>query len=139
MGLHGPAFGSKHEYADLDICDQVQSSFQSSINFVALNIDNTKWTDEVSQYRVRGVPHFVFLDGHGRQQAAAVGRVPQQVALHACCLTHCRRRCKVRILMLCQWCRCLRTMQEPLQMEQSCRLHEQMARPQPQTMQQEQL
>ena len=55
--------------------------FKKNINFVALNIDNTKWTDEVSQYRVRGVPHFVFLDGQGRQLAAAVGRVPQQVRL----------------------------------------------------------
>lgn len=63
----------------LPVSAQVQSSFKNSINFVALNIDNTKWTDEVSQYRVRGVPHFVFLDRHGKQQAAAVGRVPQQM------------------------------------------------------------
>lgn len=63
----------------LPVSAEVQSTFKKSINFVALNIDNTKWTDEVSQYRVRGVPHFVFLDSQGRQLAAAVGRVPQQV------------------------------------------------------------
>ncbi|DBB10191.1 hypothetical protein WJX82_001148 [Trebouxia sp. C0006] len=63
----------------LPVSAQVQSSFKNSVNFVALNIDNTKWTDEVSQYRVRGVPHFVFLDRHGKQQAAAVGRVPRQM------------------------------------------------------------
>lgn len=63
----------------LPVSAQVQSNFKKSINFVALNIDNTKWTDEVSHYRVRGVPHFVFLDGHGKAQAAAVGRVPQQI------------------------------------------------------------
>lgn len=57
---------------------QVQSTFKKNINFVALNIDNTKWTEEVSQFRVRGVPHFVFLDSQGRQLGAAVGRVPQQ-------------------------------------------------------------
>ena len=49
---------------------QVQSSFKGKVNFVALNIDNSKWTGEVAQYRVRGVPHFAFLDKHGKQQAA---------------------------------------------------------------------
>lgn len=62
--------------------------FKKNINFVALNIDNTKWTDEVSQYRVRGVPHFVFLDGQGRQLAAAVGRVPQQASLSSAIIDH---------------------------------------------------
>lgn len=58
---------------------QLEEDFRKDINFVALNIDNTKWTSEVQQYRVRGVPHFVFLDGRAKQKTAAVGRVPQQV------------------------------------------------------------
>ena len=60
---------------------QLEEDFRKDINFVALNIDNTKWTSEVQQYRVRGVPHFVFLDGQAKQKTAAVGRVPQQVTL----------------------------------------------------------
>lgn len=58
---------------------QLEEEFRKDINFVALNIDNTKWTSEVQQYRVRGVPHFVFLDSQAKQKTAAVGRVPQQV------------------------------------------------------------
>lgn len=60
---------------------QLEEEFKKDVNFVALNIDNTKWTSEVQQYRVRGVPHFAFLDGQGKQKTAAVGRVPQQVPL----------------------------------------------------------
>ena len=60
---------------------QLEEDFRKDINFVALNIDNTKWTSEVQQYRVRGVPHFVFLDGQAKQKTAAVGRVPQQVTV----------------------------------------------------------
>jgi hypothetical protein len=31
------------------------------------------------EYRVKGIPHFVFLDKSGKAQAAAIGRLPRDV------------------------------------------------------------
>lgn len=47
-----------------------------SLNFVLLNADNARWSPEVSEYGVRGVPHFVFLGRDGTPKGAAVGRLP---------------------------------------------------------------
>ena len=52
------------------------SSSSRSLNFVLLNADNARWSPEVAEYGVRGVPHFIFLGADGSAKGAAVGRLP---------------------------------------------------------------
>jgi len=62
--------------ADLQTLKQ---EYGDRLNFVMLNVDNTKWLPEVLQYRVDGIPHFVFLSDKGTKIAEAIGEQPRSV------------------------------------------------------------
>lgn len=53
-------------------------AFRDKVNFVMLNVDNTKWEEELDEFGVEGIPHFSFLDGQGNEQGAIVGRLPRR-------------------------------------------------------------
>jgi thiol-disulfide isomerase/thioredoxin len=65
----------------LPLTAETEKAYKDQVNFVMLNVENTQWTPEMLEYQVRGIPHFVFLDGNGKAQAAAVGRLPKDVLL----------------------------------------------------------
>lgn len=43
-----------------------------------LNVDNTKWEQELDEFGVEGIPHFAFLDKDGNEEGNVVGRLPRQ-------------------------------------------------------------
>lgn len=51
------------------------------MNFVMLNVDNTKWEQELDEFGVEGIPHFAFLDRDGNEEGNIVGRLPRQFLL----------------------------------------------------------
>jgi thiol-disulfide isomerase/thioredoxin len=58
---------------------QLEQQYANSVNFVMLNVDNTKWLPEILQYRVDGIPHFVFLDKEGKAIAQTIGAQPRTI------------------------------------------------------------
>lgn len=58
---------------------QLKQQYTESVNFVMLNVDNTKWLPEVLKYRVDGIPHFVFLNSQGDAIAQSIGEQPRAV------------------------------------------------------------
>lgn len=52
--------------------------FRDEVNFVMLNVDNTKWEQELDEFGVEGIPHFAFLDKQGNEEGNIVGRLPKK-------------------------------------------------------------
>ncbi|WP_035492268.1 thioredoxin family protein [Baaleninema simplex] len=57
----------------------LKDEYRDRVNFVMLNVDNTKWLPEMAEYEVDGIPHFVFLDRDGRAIAQAIGEQPRSI------------------------------------------------------------
>lgn len=58
---------------------QLKQEYGNQVNFVMLNVDNSKWLPEILQYRVDGIPHFVFLGVDGEEIASAIGEIPRSI------------------------------------------------------------
>ncbi|MED6145101.1 hypothetical protein PIB30_021910 [Stylosanthes scabra] len=60
---------------------KVEQQYKDQVNFVMLNVDNTKWEQELDEFGVEGIPHFAFLDKDGNEEGNVVGRLPRKFLL----------------------------------------------------------
>jgi thiol-disulfide isomerase/thioredoxin len=58
---------------------ELKQQYADKLNFVMLNVDNSKWLPEIMQYRVDGIPHFVYVGKDGGDIAQAVGEIPRSI------------------------------------------------------------
>tara|TARA_Y100001978_G_scaffold86147_1_gene77182 strand:+ start:460 stop:1005 length:546 start_codon:yes stop_codon:yes gene_type:complete len=68
-------------YADwCEVCQEMapsiislRSDYQSDINFVFLNVDNSKWENYVKQYKINGIPEIILFNDDAEQKATFIG------------------------------------------------------------------
>ena len=58
---------------------RLKTQYQDQVNFVMLNVDNSKWLPEMLHYRIDGIPHLVFLNAAGDDAGSAIGEVPRMI------------------------------------------------------------
>lgn len=58
---------------------ELESQYHDRVNFVMLNVDNDKWLPELLQYRVDGIPHFVFLNNQANPIGQTIGEQPRTI------------------------------------------------------------
>ena len=59
--------------------ETLRKEYGDRVNFVMLNVDNTKWLPEMTEYEVDGIPHFVYLNPSGVTVAQSIGEVPRAI------------------------------------------------------------
>lgn len=59
--------------------EDLRTDYGDAVNFVMLNVDNSKWLPEMLHYRVDGIPHFVYLDQGGETLGDGIGEMPRSI------------------------------------------------------------
>ncbi len=58
---------------------EIKQQYADQLNFVMLNVDNSKWLPELLKYRVDGIPHFVYLNQKSETVAQTIGEIPRNI------------------------------------------------------------
>lgn len=61
------------------VVNEMHHKYGDKINLVMLNIDEPRWTQQVEEFGVTGVPQFTFLDSNHEMVKTLVGRVPEKI------------------------------------------------------------